>query len=283
MNNPDKIFFNGEIIAKDQAVISPLSRGIFYGDGCFETLRGYAGKFLHLELHMKRLGAACDYLGLSFPYSYGELRDILHNLLTANNYTDSGCVIRIQLWRKGSGFSDMQNTDAHMLIQASALPQMKESIRLKTSSLASIPEASLSRRYKLSNFLNYTLSHREAVKQGYDQALLLTRDGFVSETSIANIFWLRKDEFFTPSEKSDMLPGVTRQIILRLLDEHDFTVHSGEFDKKHVLSADAVFTTNSVQEIAVVSKIDGTRFEINHTQLQLLRELFERYKSRNLI
>jgi len=283
MNNPDNIFFDGEIVPEDQAVMSPLSRGIFYGDGCFETLRGYRGRFLHLELHMKRLTAACDYLGLTFPYSYGELRDIICKLLSANSCTDSDCVIRIQVWRRGRGFTDLQNKDLHILIQSSALQHMKEAIKLKTSSLASVPEESLSRRYKLSNFLNYTLSQREAVEENFDQALMLTRQGFVSETSMANIFWIKDDEFFTPSEKADMLPGVTRQIIIRILDEHDLTFHSGEFAKKHLLSADAVFTTNSVQEVAPVSKIDGTRYDTEHKKIHILRELFEHYKSRNLL
>jgi len=283
MNNPDKIFFNGEIVSEDQAAMSPLSRGIFYGDGCFETLRGYAGKYLHLELHMKRLAAACDYLGLTIPYSYGELREILHKLLSANNYTHSGCVIRIQVWRKGRGFMDLQNKDAHILIQASALRHLKESVQLKTSSLASIPEASLSRRYKLSNFLNYSLSHREAVEQGFDQALMLNREGFVSETSVANIFWIKDDEFFTPSEKADMLPGVTRQIVCWLLEENNNSLQSGEFVKKQLLAADAVFITNSVQEIIPVSSIDGTRYDTEHKKIHILKELFEHYKSRNLL
>lgn len=286
MKSNDYILLDGTFI-KDQTPAVPVtSRGLMYGDGCFDTLRSYSGHFLHLESHLKRLNSTSDLLGFTFPeeLKIGRASENIHSLLEKNNLTDRDAVVRIQLWREGGrGYSSAMPSPSHWSIVISSMPELKKNISLSTVSTRRIPNASLPVSHKLSNNLNYILAAREANKAGADDALMLTIDDFISETTIANIFWVRENQLFTPSEQCDLLPGITRQIIIELAkSETGLNIRQGKYPLQELYQAEGVFACNSVREIVTVSSIDDNKFSQNHSAIAKLKTDLEHYKSSRL-
>ncbi|MEO9885590.1 MAG: aminotransferase class IV [Balneola sp.] len=277
------INLNGKIFSESEKTISATSRAVSYGDGCFETIRSYSGKFLNFEEHFERLQAGLRYLEMKSELTEEKLRLEIQKLLEKNNLKNKDTVVRIQCFRKGkSGYFDLSEESVFVISTREVLVDTSD-IKLKTVSVRAIPSISLERKVKLSNSINYIKAAQEAQKKGVDDALMLTVDGFISETTIANVFWIKEDKISTPSVSCDLLPGVTRNIIITMIKEDPaLTFLESEFKPDDIYNADAVFCTNSVMEIKAVSMVDDHSFDTQHTILSKLKKEFSAYKAENL-
>lgn len=276
------ISLNGILTETKKARVSPLNRGMFYGDGCFETLRSYQGTILDWEKHFERLANSLNYLSMQKEFSSDQCLKQALLLIEKNNLKNTDAIIRIQCWREGGrGYSELSG-QLNWMIQTGAYETRSEALTLILSKIKAIPEESLSRKYKLSNGLNFIKAAQEASERQADDALLLTGKGFISETTSSNIFWIHDRTVFTASENCDLLPGIIRNRLLHLLDENRIKAETGEFSIDHLLSADAVFCTNSVREIEIVQKVENVRFETNHPLITQIQEAFHHSKMAQL-
>ena len=285
MDSKSYVLYDGRLIREKKAVLPLNSRGLMYGDGCFETMRTYEGKFFRLEEHLGRLQSAAQFLDLDYPEELRvrSARKLLGQLLKKNGFQDEDALVRVQLWRKGGRgyhYTDSNRNEkenCHFAALASPLPDISESVRLATVDVRRIPDASLPSSFKLSNNLNYIMAAREAARKGADDALMLTVDGHVSETTIANIFWVRDRTVYTPSAKCDLLPGITRNIVMKLIGGVEgFDLKEGIYEPKHLHDAEAAWVCNSVREVVPVHGLDETTFSLDHS---LLKELSAQYRS----
>ncbi len=242
----------------------PLDRGLWYGDGCFETMLIDAGKTYGFQKHLERLKGGLNYLGFTGIEEIVErVPEGIRNLLDANKLHDKKSRVRIQVWREGSpGFAppDRQN----LRLQITASPVRWEPIPIKLTMVPTrrIPKASLWPDFKLSSAANYIRAAAEARQAGADEALMRTVDGFLSETTIANVFWLIGDTVYTPSVKCDLLPGIMRECFIRWIKHEQISLRfaEGSFEADHIRKADEVWLTNSVRIIQPVSEIDDIRY-----------------------
>lgn len=280
------INLNGDLIDAGQPALSPENRGLWYGDGCFDTLRSYSGKFLHLDDHIQRLRDALEYLELRVPdlLEKNELRNQLHELLSKNRLEKEDSLVRIQFWREGGRGYKMPD-DGHFgyLITADPISIKKEPVKLITSSIRRIPSASLNPRFKLSNGINYIKASAEAQKKDADDALMLTIQDYISETTISNLFWFSDETVYTPSSECDILPGITREIVVELVEEElDLPLIEGQFQREDLERAETVWICNSVRELLPVKTIDGMHFSTTHAFFEELTSAFESYKEEHL-
>ncbi len=282
-DSPKYALLNGELILSSALAISVSNRGFMYGDGCFETFRSYQGKFLHLDEHFDRLQIGLNYLGMDSLIDSETLLKQVNLLLEKNELEDVDAAFRIQCVRKGGpGFATTSNK-ADYVITSRALPEVKKEIVLKTVETRAIPEVALSRKVKLTNSINYIKAAQEVTQLGGDDALMLTVNNMVSETTIANIFWVKGNKVFTPSTNCDLLPGVTRHIVIQLVSEvADIELIEGEFQLEELISAEAVFCTNSLREISPIARIDNTLFDELNPVVKSLQKDFELYKASKL-
>jgi branched-subunit amino acid aminotransferase/4-amino-4-deoxychorismate lyase len=279
----DFVCFNGEILPSEEVKISPINRGMMYGDGCFETFRSYAGKFLDFEAHFNRLKESLSYLQIEFLISQNEFENHTKEVLKVNNLENSDSMIRIQCWRKGVRGYKTNSTECEWIITSRKLgTDSVHPSRLVTSETLVIPNKAINRSLKLSNGLNYIVAAQDATFQDVDDALMLTLDGFVSETTVSNIFWGEGDKIFTPSESCDLLPGITRSLVLKILSNNGFSLTEGQFYLADLKSAEYAFTTNSLSEIRFVAKLDHQEFDITHPELNHIHSLFQAYKTEQL-
>jgi len=277
------INLNGRIIPENECLVPATSRAVSYGDGCFETLRSYQGKFLDFDKHFERLQAGLNYLDMKSDLSEEQLRIEIQNLLEKNGLLEKDTVIRVQCFREGKGgYFDLSDTSGYV-ISNREIGSLESELTLKTVSVRAIPSVSLERKVKLSNSINYIKAAQEAQNAGFDDALMLTVNKEISETTIANVFWIKGNQVFTSSIDCDLLPGITRSIIIDLIDERsDLEVKQGKFELEELYTAEAVFCCNSVMEIKYVSKIDERAFDISHEVITKLQKDFQNYKSMNL-
>lgn len=275
------ININGTLISQEEASIPTTSRAVSYGDGCFETLVSYEGKFLHFKDHFARLQSGLKYLEMNLDLTKDQMKSEVQKLLEENELEDEDSVVRIQCYREGSsGYFDISDRSG-FIISNRSIPERPGSIILKTVSTPTIPSIALERKVKLSNSINYIKAAQEAKKQGGDDALMLTIDKSISETTISNIFWIKGNQVFTPSLNCDLLPGVTRSILIKLIDQDSkLQLIEGAFRPEDIYSAEAVFCTNSVMEIKPISKIDDFSYKTDHFIVEKLKDDFKVYKEK---
>lgn len=275
------ININGALIPEEEASLPATSRAVSYGDGCFETLVSYKSKFLHFEDHFARLQSGLKYLEMNLDLTIDQLKSEIRKLLEENELEYEDSVIRIQCYREGSsGYFDISDRSG-FIISTRSIPERSESFKLRTVSVRAIPTTALDRKVKLSNSINYIKAAQEAKKKGGDDALMLTVNSKISETTISNIFWIKGNQVFTPSVNCDLLPGVTRSILIELIDQDsELELIEGAFGLEEIYISEAVFCTNSVMEMKSVSGVDDHLYKTEHSLFEKLKNDFKVYKEK---
>lgn len=282
-----KVFLNGSVINSSEATVKANTDGLFYGAGCFETLTSYRGKFLQLERHIRRLNDGAVYLtGLEENFFHVEvIRNNILELLKANDLTITRSRVRIQYSIAESlGYRQpVSKPISSILITATSIPETSaDSFHLSTVDTTVVPASSRPVNLKLSNMLHYREAAIKGKKAGADDALMLTINGHIAETAIANIFWEKDGTVFTPSEECDILPGITRAIVMDLIRRRGSQVKTGRFNPNELKEASQVWICNSVKEIASVTQIDDSMYPTNTEFINSLILDFENYKRDNL-
>ena len=195
-----KISLNGELVPEDEAKVSVFDRGFLYGDGVFETLRVREGQPRLLFQHLGRLQHGLDTLRVKPDLELDEFSTRVEKLIAANEVKNG--VLRIQVTRGTGerGFAPIGEGKATVMLSTHPLPEPspnKDGLRLMTSTQVVRAHDPLS-TIKSCNKLPYILAAREAVRYQMDDALLMNREGEVTETTDSNIFWVDEGIICTP-------------------------------------------------------------------------------------
>ena len=257
------IFLNGKIISDIDANISSADRGFLYGDGIYETLRSYNGKPFKLADHLERMRDSARQLKISFDYTNADIGERINELLEKNHTQDA--YIRITLSR-GSGGGRLQmddNIEPTILIQVKPFSPYDsklydEGMSLVVSNYKRSTSCPIS-RYKSTNLLQSILRKEEANKKAAHETIVLNTDGFVAECVVSNIFMVSAGSVVTPSLDTNILPGITRRIVLDICKNSGILSSEEHFKIDVLIKADEVFITNSLMEIMPVSRIDDTK------------------------
>ncbi|MFZ9180260.1 MAG: aminotransferase class IV [Rickettsiales bacterium] len=238
------VLINDKIIAKDLAKISIEERGFLYGDGLFETIKFSDLKLHHFSTHLKRLKLGLKTLKIDFDCF--ELENKCLELIKKNLITNG--IIRISISRGvgSSGYLPISNSPT-LIIQTKALPEIPKKIALIISEYQPA-----NFKFKSSNSINYILAKIFAQENNYYDAILLKEKKYIAETSSANIFWIKNNIFYTPSEDCGMVLGVIREKILK---QKQFKVKCGRYLINSLAKADEAFICNSVIGVQAVDKI----------------------------
>ncbi|MBP6831408.1 MAG: aminotransferase class IV family protein [Deltaproteobacteria bacterium] len=245
--------------------VSVFDRGFLYGDGVFEVLRTYRSEPWRLEEHLGRLALAARRVGITVPISnarwIAEVRAVL-----SERPAGSDSVLRLALTRGvGSpGLDPSLATVPTRLTLATPLPALPASLyqrglsaTLTTIDRATPREGMLSLSgVKSSNYQLHILALRDARGRGFDDALLLSSDGALIESTSANVFVVSGLELRTPSLESGPLDGITRAEVLSIARELGVATVCSRLDASDLWTADEVFLTSSVRELVPVVRVD---------------------------
>ncbi|MDI6641337.1 MAG: aminotransferase class IV [Elusimicrobiota bacterium] len=280
-----KVFLNNRFVNIKEAKISALDRGFLYGEGAFETLRSLNRKILFIKEHYKRLKKTLKLFNIKFNLTAQEVQKILKKLLKLNNLTDA--YIRITV---SAGLPQTHNRQLHTQGRSSptvfifarelnCLPKKfyKEGVPITISKYRRNIYSVLP-FYKTLSYLENIIEKRTALRRNFFDTLFLDNSGkYITECATSNIFIVQKGVIYTPATKiTPILPGITRQIVIRLARKNKIKITEKKITKKELLTADEVFITNSLIGILPVKKICN---EIvgNGSVGKLTKLLIERY------
>ncbi|MEW6070035.1 MAG: branched-chain-amino-acid transaminase [Candidatus Thermoplasmatota archaeon] len=252
------IYLDDKLVPEEEAKISVYDHGLLYGDGVFEGIRAYNGRIFKLEEHVDRLYESANAIDLKIPISKQEFCNKIIETCRKNAVKDG--YIRVVVTR---GYGDLgldpRKCKAPTIIiiaKSIALYGHKEGLTMITTTIRRTPAQCLSPNIKSLNYLNNILARIEANHAGVDEALMLDTDGYISEASADNIFYVKGDLITTPPTATN-LKGITRATVLELARELGYDTRVSLFTLFDIYNADEVFLTGTAAEIESVVKIDG--------------------------
>ena len=254
------IFLNDAFVPQEEAKISVFDHGFLYGDGVYESLRVYDGQVLLLERHLARLRQSCDFIGLKFPIPENKWPALLQELLRRNGLTNASVRISLSRGEGAIGLDASLCPRPTIVMIARPFAPYPESlftngVRLELVSIRRNPLSAQSPRIKSLSFLNNILAKQEATRAGSFDALMLNMEGYISECTVSNVFFVKEEQLFTPSVDCGILEGVTREIVLSLSQEQRIPAHEGHYGPHELLEADECFITNTSMEVMPVSQV----------------------------
>ena len=281
------IWKNGSLIKWDDSNVHILSHTLHYGTGVFEGVRAYntdnGGAIFRLQDHTARLFDAASKLNIQIPLTADELNKAQIDVLKANNLNEAYIRPIVYLGNESLG---IRATDLSVNVAVAAWewpsymsPEKKE---LGLSIIKSSHEQysnSLHACYKIiGTYINSTMALHEALSKGADEALLLDKNGNISEGSGENIFIVKNGEIYTP--KTDYcLNGLTRQSIIQIAKNQNIKVIETNLKYDDLIKADEAFFTGTAVEVTPITSIDsnkigsGKRGEISHILQQKYSEI----------
>ncbi len=280
------IYFNGKILPTESIRIDPTDRGFLLGDGLFETMRVYQGKVFGLREHWNRLKIGAEFLHIPLPLSEVELASIILDLLRQNNLLKDDASLRLTVTRGPAPRGLLPPGEFKPTIMLTAFPfsAHHNAARLIIASTRR-NELSPTANIKSLNYLDNILAKMEATQAGETDAALLNSKGNVSETCAANIFIVtQKSIILTPRLQDGALPGITRQLVIRLARELNLIVEERVVTIDDLKQAEEIFLTNSLIEIQPVSSINKLiAFTLSDTSLtKKLHEQYQKFVAKTL-
>ena len=263
----EKIWFNGQLVAWDDAKVHVLVHALHYGTGvfegirCYETTRGPA--VFRLRDHLERLVHSGKIFMMEIPYSVDELVAATHELVKVNRL--ESCYVRPLAFR---GYGDIgvnpENNPIEMVIAVwrwgayLGEDAVRKGVRMTISSWRRhdpniIPPAAK----VIGAYINSVAAKQEAVHKGFEEAVMLNTQGYVSEATGENIFVVRDGEVLTPPLAAGALPGVTRATIMRLAADLGTPVKEQMLARTDLYLADEMFLSGTAAEVTPVREIDG--------------------------
>ena len=294
MQTTEYIWFDGKMVPSDQARVHVLTHALHYGSAIFEGIRAYAcadgsSAVFRLEDHCKRLLNSAKILRMEVPYNAEQLAKACVETLQANKLKE-GSIRPLSFVGYGEmgvypGNNPVQTIVAAWPWGAYLGPEaLEKGIRIKTSSFArSHVNTSMSKAKASGNYINSILAKVEAKEDGYDEAIMLDTNGFVSEATGENVFIVR-DGIIKTTPWTSILGGITRDSIMALARDLGYTVEEQQFTRDEFYIADEAFFSGTAAEITPIRELDHRQIGVGHAgpvTKHLQQEFFKIVKGQN--
>lgn len=267
MEPTSHIWSDGELVPWDEATVHFLSHALHYGTGVFEGIRAYdtpeGTAVFRLHEHMVRLEASARAYGIPLEWTAEELDEAALELLRATGL-EAAYIRPLVFHGTGAiGLNPAKNV-VHTMMAAFFFGAylgeegIQKGIRAMVSSWRRISHTSLIPTAKGSGgYLNSMLAKQEALRAGFDEAIMLNESGTLSEGSGMNLFIVNDDAVYTPPESSGILAGITRDSVVQLLHREGIEVREIDLARGSLYTAEEVFLTGTAAEVTPIREIDG--------------------------
>lgn len=260
------IWLDGEMVDWREAKVHVLTHTLHYGMGVFEGVRAYetdkGPAIFRLQEHTDRLFNSAKILDMQIPFSKDELNDAQIQAVKQNNLNSAYLRPMCFYGSEGMGLR-ADNLQTHVMVAAWSWGAylgddgLNKGIRIKTSSFTRHHvNVTMCKAKANGNYMNSMMALQEALRDGYDEAMLLDVDGFVAEGSGENIFLVRNGKIYTP-DLTSALDGITRNTIFVLAQECGYEIIEKRITRDEVYIADEVFFTGSAAEVTPIREVDN--------------------------
>ncbi len=260
------IWFDGKMVEWRNATIHVLTHTLHYGMGVFEGVRAYqtdrGTAIFRLREHTERFLNSAHILGMKIPYDIDTLIQAQIDVVSKNRLS-SGYIRPIAFYGSEALGIAAKNLSVHVAIAAWSWgtylgkDALEKGIRVKTSSFTRHHvNITMCKAKATSSYANSILAHNEAAQDGYDEALLLDVDGFVTEGSGENIFIVKKGKIYTP-DLTSALDGITRDTLIQFATEIGIPVIEKRITRDEIYTADEAFFTGTAAEVTPIRELDN--------------------------
>ena len=267
MKEQGKIWMNGKLVPFKNAKIHVLTHALHYSTAVFEGIRCYntpkGSVIFRLREHIDRFFRSAKMYSMKIPYAKEEISNAIIKTVQASGLKE--CYIR-PIAYYGYGVLGLTPTPNKIDVAIacwewktgeSAAGKVRGA-RCKVSSWLRIDSRSQPMRAKAaSNYANAALARVEALRDGYDEAIMLNYVGKISEGSAENIFIVNNDEISTPPQSAGILEGITRDSVIKIARSEGITVFERDIDREDLYVANEVFMTGTAAEVKSVTEIDN--------------------------
>jgi branched-chain amino acid aminotransferase len=282
----DFVWFDGQYLKWEEAKVPVFVHALHYGTAVFEGIRAYPSDdnlyIFRLKEHMERLRKSANVYSFTTKFSAEELCKATVELIRKNGIRKS-CYIRPLTFvgLHGIDLNITKNSPTHttIIIFPFAKYFKGDGISACVSSWRRIDDESIPPMAKASgNYLNSVLATQECRRNGYDESILLDKNGCVSEASGENIFVVRNGKLHTPQLSDSILEGITRNTAITIARELGYDVVERPISRTELYLADEIFLTGTAAEIIAITKIDGNIVGNGRegTMTRSIRENYER-------
>ena len=290
MQETEKIWMNGELVDWADAKVHVGVHGLHYGSGVFEGIRCYetpkGPAVFRLNDHLRRLHDSARLLHMELPYSIEELREACFELVDVNGLSE--CYLR-PIAFYGYGELGVSTTGNPIDMAIMAWPwgaylgdeALRNGIRVKISSWQRVGPNVIPHVSKATGiYLNSMLAVTEANRAGYDEAILLTGDGYVADGSGETVFVVKDGLIATPDLSTSILQGITRNTVIQIAQDLGYTVLEKNLIRSDLLIADEVFLTGTAAEVTPVRSIDDVEIGVGPVTLELQQQYLDTVRGR---
>jgi len=256
-------YLNGEFLPIEEARISVLDRGFLFGDGVYEVIPAYGGRLFRLGPHLDRLQRSLDAIRIRNPLDREQWQQVLERLLEENRAEagpDNDQSVYLQVTRGVAPRRDHPfPTAVEPTVYATSSPIAPPDPAIAEKGISAITLDDIRWQYchiKAITLLPNVLLRQQAVDAGVGEAILV-RDGKAMEGSASNLFVVKDGVILTPPVSNQLLPGITRDLVLELARQHGMPAREQDIPEPLLKDADEVWVTSSTREIVPVTELDG--------------------------
>jgi branched-chain amino acid aminotransferase len=291
MRETEKIWMNGELVDWNDARVHVGAHGLHYGSGVFEGIRAYETRkgtaVFRLTDHLKRFENSAKLLHMELPYSTEDLRAACNGLIAVNGLPE--CYLRpIAFYGYGElGVSALGNPIDVVIMSfpwGAYLGEegLKSGIRAKISSWERVGPNVIPHAAKATGvYLNSMLAVTEANRAGYDEAILLTAEGYIADGSGENVFLVKDGELYTPDLSASILPGITRDTVIQIAQDLGYTVHEKPLIRSDLYLADEAFMTGTAAEVTPLRAVDDVEIGVGAITLEIQENYLDTARGRS--
>ena len=279
MQATEKIWMNGELVDWDDAKIHVASHGLNYGSGVFEGIRCYdtphGASVFRLTDHLLRLENSARVLYMDLPFTVEELRSAVHDLVATNGI--ASCYLR-PLAFYGYGELGVSSVGNPVDVAIISFPwgaylgedSQNHGITAKISSWQRVGPNVIPHVAKATGiYLNSMLATMEARRGGYDEAIMLSHDGYIADGSGENVFLVKDGEIYTPDLATSILPGITRDTIIQIAQDLGHTVVEKSLIRSDLYLADEAFMCGTAAEVTPLRSVDDSEIGVGPVTLEI--------------
>jgi len=279
MQETEKIWINGELVDWADAKVHVGVHGLHYGTGVFEGIRCYDTErgpaVFRLPEHLQRLNDSARLLYMELPYTTEELRRACHELLGANGLPEA-YLRPIAYYGYGELGVSTRGNPVDVVIMSwpwgAYLGEegQRTGIRAMVSSWKRVGANVIPHTAKATGiYLNSMLAVSEAQRAGYDEAILLTDEGYVADGSGENVFVVKDGRIMTPPLSTSILPGITRSTIIEIAQELGYIVDQVNLIRTDLYLADEVFMVGTAAEVTPLRSVDDHELGVGPVTMEL--------------
>jgi branched-chain amino acid aminotransferase len=291
VHETDKIWMNGELVDWADAKVHVGIHGLHYGSGVFEGIRCYdtptGPAVFRLRDHLQRLENSARVLYMDLPFTLEELHAATHELIVANGLPS--CYVR-PIAFYGYGELGVATTGNPVEVAIISFPWgaylgeegQQTGITAKVSSWERVGPNVIPHVAKATGiYLNSMLATTEARRGGYDEAIMLSHDGYVADGPGENIFVVKDGRILTPPLAMSILPGITRDTIIQIAQDLGHPVEESLLIRTDLYLADEVFMVGTATEVAPVRAVDDREIGVGPVTLELQKAYLDTVNGRS--